>query len=102
MMSLQAPAIIRSERSFWTPRKRLMAGRSLGRRPGRLPGGRIDDLVGMRKAIMLCLDCVGKFDKKGADYATKPNLPFVRGRCDGCERYANRAHLFVHHSINGG
>ena len=101
MMTLQAPAIVRSK-TFWTPQRRLWAGRSPGRRPGRLPGGRIDDLVGMRKAIMLCQDCKPKFNATAAGYVTKSSLPFVRGRCDGCERYVNRAHLFVHHLINGG
>ena len=99
MTQPQALAVVHSERTFWTPRKRLMAGRSPGRRPGRLPGGHIDDRVGMRKAISLCRDCRPKFNAEAADYITKPNLPFVRGRCDGCQRYANRMHLLVHHSL---
>lgn len=98
MMTLQAPAIVRSK-TFWTPFRRLMAGQSPGRRPGRLPGGHIDDRVGMRKAISLCQYCVGKFNAAKVGYTTKPNLPFVGGRCDGCQQFTPRGHLFVHHTL---
>lgn len=91
-------AVIRSK-EFWTPRRLLMAGASPGRRPGRLPGGHIADRVDLRKAIALCPSCVGKFNKERAEYVTKPNLPFVRGRCDGCGQYSPHSHLFVHYSL---
>jgi len=88
-------AAVTHGKEFWTPERRLMAGRSPGRRPGRLPGGHIDDRIGMRKAISLCRDCRPKLDAENVGYVTKPNLPFVRGRCDGCQRYVNRMHLLV-------
>ena len=91
-------AVIRGK-DFWTPRKLLFAGASPGRRPGRLAGGHIADRVDLRKAIALCESCVGKFDNERVDYVTKPNLPFVRGSCDGCGQYSPRSHLFVHHSL---
>lgn len=92
-------AIIHSDEQFWTPLRRLFAGRSLGRRPGRLPGGHIDDLVALRKSITLCAGCVPKFGRKKAGYVTKKNLPFVRGACDGCNEHTERGHLLVHHSL---
>lgn len=76
-----------------------MAGASPGRRPGRLPGGYIADRVDLRKAIALCDGCVGKFDNERVDYVTKSNLPFVCGRCDGCQQFTPRGHLFVHHTL---
>ena len=99
MMPPQALAVIHSERTFWTPRKRLAAGASLGRRPGRLPGGHIADLADLRTAIWLCDLCLPKFNAAKVGYVTKSNLPFVRGRCDGCEKFTERAHLLVHHTL---
>lgn len=92
-------AIIHSETDYWTPRKRLFAGQSPGRRPGRLPGGHIADRAALRKAITLCRDCVGKFNAASVGYVTKSNLPFVQGRCDGCSQFTPMGHLLVHHTL---
>ena len=95
---MRAPAVLKS-REFWTPQRLLWAGRSPGRRPGRLPGGHIADRVALRKAVTLCRDCLPKFNRRNTGYVTKPNLPFVQGRCDGCQQFTPRGHLFVHHTV---
>ena len=92
---------VRKTKEFWTPRERTMASLDQGRRPGRLPGGHVTDIADLKKAIMLCDDCKPKFASANAGYVTRASLPFVRGRCDGCSQYTNRAHLFVHHSTIG-
>ena len=93
-----APSVVKG-RQYWTPARRLFAGEDPGRRPGRLPGGHIDDLVAMKKAIMLCPDCRPKFDAPRHDYMQKSNLPFARGRCDGCSRFSPRMELLCDRSL---
>lgn len=85
--------------SHWTPRRLLAASVAPGRRPGRLAGGHVIDLADLRKAIVLCHDCKQKFSARRHDYVSKSNLPFVSGRCDGCDRYSPMAVLFVHHTL---
>jgi hypothetical protein len=91
-------AVVKSEKDY-TPWQRVMAGRSPGRRTKRLPGGHIADRAALRKAITLCRDCLPKFNANAVEYVTKPNLPFVRGRCDGCQDFTPRGHLLVHYSL---
>jgi hypothetical protein len=64
-----------------------------------LPGGHVLDRADLRKALILCRDCLPKFNALAAGYVTKRNLPFVRGRCDGCQQYTGRGHLLVHHTL---
>ncbi len=78
---------------------RLDAARDPGRPSGRSPGSHVVDLSDLMKAITLCRSCVKKFNSASAGYVTKRNLPFVRGRCDGCQEYTERGHLLVHHSL---
>ena len=88
--------IVRSEKDM-TPMQRLE--QAPGRRSGRLPGGHIDDRAALRKAISLCDDCAPKFNRVAYEYTTKPNLPRVRGRCDGCTAYSPSMRLLVHRSL---
>lgn len=92
-------AIVKSEKDHWTPQRRLFAGADPGRPSGRLPGGHVVDLADLKKAINLCPSCLPKFNATRHDYVRKPNLPFVRGRCDGCQIYMNRGYLLVHHTM---
>ena len=78
---------------------RLNAGLSPGRAPGRLPGGHVGDRADLKKALILCADCLPKFNHIKAGYTKKRNLPVVAGRCDGCTQFYPRAHLLVHHSV---
>ena len=92
-------AAVLKSKEFWTPDRRLMAGQSPGRAPGRLPGGHVGDRADLKKALILCADCLPKFNHIEAGYTRKPNLPVVSGRCDGCTQFNPRAHLLVHHSV---
>jgi hypothetical protein len=89
--------VIRAESSY-TPRERAKRAEDPGRPTRRLAGGYIDDLAALHKAIALCLSCAPKFNAAHYGYATKRNLPFVRGQCDGCGQYSPQARLFLHHS----
>ena len=95
---MHALAVLKGK-NFWTPRRRVLASLDTGRKPGRLPGGHVMDLSDLQKAITLCPDCVGKFPSAKAGYVAKKNLPFVRGKCDGCKGYTPRGHLLVHHTM---
>ena len=97
---MPAPAIIRSEKDT-TPRQRLRRALSPGRASGRLPGGHVTDMAALGKAISLCGTCQPKFAAARYGYVTKRNIPFVRGRCDGCQNYAGRARLFLKHGTPG-
>ncbi len=92
-------AAVLKGKDYWTGPRRLLASKSPGRRPGRLPGGHIADLGDLRKAIILCQFCLPKFNSTAAGYVTKSNLPFVRGNCDGCGNPTERGHLLVHHTL---
>ncbi len=85
---------IRSEKEI-TPAQRVAMGEDPGRRPGRLPGGHIHDLVDLKQAIQLCPSCRQKFNRKKAGYVNKRNLPFAAGRCDGCNEFHHRMELMV-------
>lgn len=98
-MGLALLNITRSEKTFWTPVRRLMAARSPGRRPGRLAGGHVADRADLKKAILLCRDCLPKFNSTRAGYVTKRNLPRASGRCDGCQTFVPLANLLVHHTL---
>lgn len=88
--------VIRSEREF-TPAQRVAMGevRTKDIMPGRPKGGKIADMVGMKMAIMLCPSCRPKFNKEGAGYVNKENLPFAAGDCDGCGEFHPRMELMV-------
>ncbi len=92
-------AAVHKSKEFWTPQRRVAAGRANGRAPGRLPGGHVGDLADLKKALILCAGCLPKFNHIEAGYTRKPNLPVVSGRCDGCTQIKPRAHLLVHHSV---
>ena len=92
-------ATIRSEKQFWTPPRRLMSGVAKGRGKGRLAGGHVLDRADLLKALILCRDCLPKFDQTKAGYVTKANLPIVTAKCDGCQQWTGRGHLLVHHTL---
>ena len=91
-------AVLKSKEN-WNPARRLEAGADHGRRPGRLPGGHVMDLADLFKSIILCADCIGKFPAERCGYVQKPNLPVVRGSCDGCSKYTPQGTLLVHHKF---
>ena len=88
---------IRTEKQ-WTPQMRLVDGQVKGPR-GQSAGSYVLDRADLLKALTLCDTCLPKFDSRRAGYVTKSNLPFVQGRCDGCQSFVARGHLLVHHSL---
>ena len=84
---------------FWTPVRRLWAARDTGRAPGRLPGGHVGDIADLKKAVLLCPDCIGKFNASRAEYVAKKNLPRVKGTCDGCKTFMLNGYLLVHYTL---
>jgi hypothetical protein len=57
-------------------------------------------MVALGKCIWLCGACKGKFDAARHSYITQAfgaqALPFVRGRCDGCQNFHDNNVMFVH------
>lgn len=99
-MNLAAPAVIHSEEHHWgVGGRRLMAGLAPGRRQGQLPGSHVLDLADLKKALMLCNSCLPKFNSASYGYVSKSNIPFVKGRCDGCSKMFNRMRLLVHNTM---
>lgn len=82
----------------WSPQDLLMAGKSPGPK-GQSAGSFVLDRADLKKAITLCSSCLPKFNTRSTGYITKRNLPFVQGRCDGCQTFVNRGHLLVHHTM---
>ncbi len=92
-------AAVHKSKEFWTPQRRLAAGRANGRAPGRLPGGHVGDLADLRKALIFCDVCLPKFNAIRSGYAKKRSMPVVAGRCDGCKTFNPRAHLLIHQTV---
>ena len=86
-------------KAHWTGHRHPGATAYTGRRSGRLPGGHIADLSDLKKGIILCETCVQKFNVENAEYVRKKNLPFVMGKCDGCNGFHTRQHFLVHHTL---
>lgn len=78
--------------------ERLRAVEDPGKPRRQLAGTYVSDLSALKKAIQLCGLCLRKWHSANAGYVTKRNLPFVRGRCDGCGEHHDRMRLFVHHT----
>ena len=65
---------------------------------GRPAGGRVDDLAGMEKAILLCIACARKFNAKAYEYAKHKLMHrynFVISDCDGCREQYVKCSLFT-------
>lgn len=78
-----------------TPREILRYSMARGKSMGVTAGSYIDDLVALGKALSLCVLCVRKFDAAAAGYAQRSNLPFARGRCDGCGQFSEQNSLLL-------
>lgn len=91
-------AIVRSEKEI-TPQQRLRLGAVPAGRRGKSAGSHVLDRADLKKALILCGSCLPKFDTKRYGYTQKPNLPRVRGRCDGCQTHCEQGILLVHRSL---
>ena len=82
-------------RRQWTDRDRLKATEDKGRHWKRVAGGYMDDLAALRKSIVLCSQCVYKFNPRLNRYRKETDFPQVTGRCDGCKAHDARCTLYV-------
>lgn len=117
MTSLLLPPAIRPSsiwkkrgRSFWNDAAKKASWRQPeskpqehpGKKYGKPVGGWIDDLVALKKAIILCWRCQPKFDHKRSNYYKDGRFPYVVGRCDGCREMMNhQTKLYIHESFLG-
>lgn len=67
-----------------------------GRAERTLAGSHIADLAHLMKTILLCDNCVGKFDAKRNGYVTDRTMPLCAARCDGCREMGMDRHVFLH------
>lgn len=68
----------------------------LGRKLGKPKGTYLDDLVQLKKAIVLCELCWRQFDRmaKRVHYFHENRIP-VGGKCDSCRSFDPAGHLFM-------
>lgn len=78
--------------------RRLESFAAPGRPSGKAAGSHIDDLTEQMKAIWLCSACKYKFDHMRHSYFYEKNMR-VNGRCDGCDEFHTKSHLYVHDSL---
>lgn len=81
-----------------TRRRLLQSWIDPGRPVGRVPGGWIADLVGLKKSVALCGFCEGKWRPTSQGYRRSDLRYFVNDACDGCRTRAT-CKLFVHESV---
>ena len=71
-------------------------------RPNRYTSGsaNLDDMIALRKAVILCDSHARKFKPRAAHYELHPakNMRRVQGNCDVCKMYG-LASLFLHESL---
>ena len=94
-----APRIVKPT---WTKRDLLKASEDPGRPRRQLGGTYIGDMIALKKALQFCATCSRKFEPAKAGYISKRNIPFVRGKCDGCGDHHDRMRLLVHHTLASG
>ncbi|GMR03350.1 MAG: hypothetical protein BMS9Abin21_185 [Thermodesulfovibrionia bacterium] len=75
---------------------------STGKRMGKPVGSYIVDLADLKKPIVLCSSCLSGFNPKAHHYErwNYRNVHYVSSTCDACKEQSNRAHMFVHETLN--
>jgi hypothetical protein len=58
-----------------------------GRKKGKPSGSYIDDLVALKKAVILCDSCLHKFNAERAKYEKPARYSTVRAKCDDCREF---------------
>lgn len=67
-----------------------------GRKVGCAPGTHIDDMIQLRKSIVLCDTCSYRFSPKRVKYYRDEIYGArVLSPCDGCREYSQRGQLFL-------
>lgn len=82
-----------------TPARSLAAHADPGRKIGRVHGGWIADLVGLRKCIILCPFCKPKFNPKKHEYVPWRRDTFCVSKCDACKELDPRCVAFIHETL---
>lgn len=83
-----------------TPQRRLASYESSGRPMGRVAGGWIADLTGLKQTVMLCPYCVNKFHPRQHCYEVWRDEWLVIARCDGCKQHSRNSKVFIHQSLH--
>lgn len=65
-----------------------------GRRFGKPHGSYIDDLVALRKVVLLCWKCVPRFYYKRTGYYKDEVFPRYCGSCDACREHTEQGKAF--------
>ena len=66
-----------------------------GRKKGKPSGSYIDDLVSLKKAVILCDGCLHKFNAERSGYKKPSKYSVVRAKCDDCREFGFGT-LFLH------
>lgn len=68
-----------------------------GRKLGGTAGSHMDDMVALKKAIILCFSCLHRFgEPRRKNYYKDRRFGYVNGKCDDCRKHYNRAALLIH------
>lgn len=71
----------------WSKQEVLASTEDPGRKRGKPSGSYIDDLVALKKAVILCSGCLHKFNAKKVGYKKPERFSVVRGKCDDCREF---------------
>ena len=81
-----------------THRRLLASYEHPGRPSGSVAGGWIADFVALKRCIMLCPFCVGKFNPRKYNYEVWRNDLYSVARCDDCKQHSRQIRSFIHES----
>jgi len=85
-------------RAKWLSKDLLKASISPGKPLGRVTGGWIADMIGLRKSLTLCeKTCTRRFKPRSEGYDGPIEIAgyqYVYSTCDGCRETAVKCHLF--------
>lgn len=83
-----------------TSRRRLQSYEHGGAPSGRIPGGWVADLIGLKRSLMFCPFCVNKFHPKQHAYELWRREWLAVASCDGCKHTSPYCKVFIHQSFH--
>ena len=83
----------------WTPKTRLMASVTGGKKKGRAAGGWIADLAASKRVITLCPPCTPKFNPARVGYRKEKEFPTCHAVCDGCSVMNQYCSLYIYEEL---
>ena len=57
------------------------------KKPKVTAGTHVTDMAELRKCLVLCMTCEGRFGARKYGYQRARDIPICRGECDGCGEY---------------